>query len=97
MNKYQLYTEHNNITIYGDNINDAVLRANPLPQADEHLRDDQGNWIPKYRSRPALTIIKIIKELNGGTRGANPKHRRLLVELDNKKYYELDLIDYGTI
>ena len=98
MKKYQLFSEHNNITVYGEDINDAINRANPLPQSDEHLRDDNGNWMPKYKPRPPLQIKKILGELpeRAGTRGGNKNHKSLLVELEDGKYYELDYLDYNN-
>jgi hypothetical protein len=55
MKRYQLFGEHNGISIYGETVTDALLHAGEIPTGGKMVGRE-------YQSGPPLFITKILGE-----------------------------------
>jgi hypothetical protein len=102
MNKYQLFSEHNNLEIYGDDPADAIMRQKTIScarhQEGERVYGDR--MIANLVHTPALEIARVVEieptdGSDGGAivrRGSTPI-TRMICETVDKKIVAIDLAE----
>lgn len=91
MKKYQLFDEHCNREIFGENLGDAIMHTTPLPTKGSF--DGQ-----KYTPGPAMHIANIIgkEDTTASTRG-NYIYERAIVATADGKYIAVDAREIAEI
>ena len=93
MKKYRLYSEHQNVSIYGDNPRDALKRLGMLPMSSHQEGDKMYGDKPirNMVTTPALEISRIIGiDDTKATRGSD-KIITVIVETSESKILGVDL------
>jgi len=94
MKKYQLYREHNNIVLYGDNPQDAIMHKMTIP--NERRQDGErpyGNrMVANVVDVPDTYISKVIgiEDTSNSTRGSD-KYIRTLCETGDGDIVGIDM------